>query len=139
MANYDHYTKLAIKSIFLGARIHDAAVVCGKSDALMRREFLAFAKNKNKMKFDFLDVEAASNGYSTIPASYFQNCALDFISLKDIHPGFIRESLSEMSAVYEYIERSLAFATANLSIQRARRDSWVGAVRILEESNYRAP
>lgn len=130
MANYDHYTDLAIKSIFLGANTHDAAVLCGKTAHLMREELHRFCKKRNLIKYQELLIEAESDGYTSTPTAYFRACMGEFISFKEIYPSFMYESLEEMAKVGDYLERSLSFSNAHRSMKRARRDAWDGIVTL---------
>lgn len=136
MANHDHYTALAIRSIFLGARIHDAAVLCGKTDRAMRDEFLTFCKNNNHQRYGEILIKSANDGYTTPPASYFREYILDFIPLQSLYPSFMLESLEEMGQVSDYLDRCLGAASAHLSILRARRDSWNGLMTLKHSEEH---
>lgn len=131
MATYDHYITIAIQSIFLGARIHDAAVLCGKTDREMRDFFISFCKKNNSKIYELVSIEAANKGCSTPPVDYFRKHIFDFISLENIHPGFMLASLEEMDSVSDYLDRCLGKASANTSLWRARRDSWNGLMALM--------
>lgn len=130
MANHDHYTVLAIRSIFLGARIHDAAIICGRTDRAMRDEFLMFCKKNNRQRYSEILIISAHDGYTTPPVSYFRERILDFIPMQSLYPSFMADSLEEMGQVSDYLDRCLGAASAHLSILRARRDSWDGLMSL---------
>lgn len=135
MAIFDHYTDLAIRSIFLGARIHDAAIICGKTDRAMRDDFLMFCKKNNRQRYSEILIISAHDGYTTPPVSYFRERILEFIPLQSLYPSFLSDSLEEMSQVTDYLERNLGFASANLSLWRARKDSWDGLIKLTRDVN----
>lgn len=135
MAIFDHYTDLAIRSIFLGARIHDAAIICGKTDRAMRDDFLMFCKKNNRQRYSEILIISAHDGHTTPPVSYFRERILEFIPLQSLYPSFLSDSLEEMNQVTDYLERNLGFASANLSLWRARKDSWDGLIKLTRDVN----
>jgi hypothetical protein len=126
MAKSDHYTQLAIRSIILGARVSDAAVICGKTPQQMRYALHSFCKQSNPQVYESMLIECQHGGANSIKTSDLRCRALDFISIKDIYPSFLIESLEETACVTSYIERCLHNATASLHLWRARRDAWNG-------------
>ncbi|MDD9200791.1 hypothetical protein [Aliivibrio sp. S2MY1] len=131
MATHDHYTTLAIRSIFLGARIHDAAVLCGKTDGAMRDVFISFCKQKNPNRYNQILIQAVHENYTTTPTKYLREHVLDFIPLEDLYPKFMMESLEEIACVSDYLNRCLGAISADLSLWRARRDSWDGLMKLV--------
>lgn len=135
MAIFDHYTDLAIRSIFLGARIHDAAIICGKTDRAMRDDFLMFCKKNNYQRYNEILIISSNDGYTTPPPAYFREYILEFIPLQSLYPSFMADSLEEMSQVSDYLDRCLGMASAHLSILRARRDSWNGLIQLTNKKS----
>lgn len=132
MAKSNHYTRLAIRSIILGARIADAAVLCDKNYRQMRESLHSFCRKSNPDTYNLMLIDATNDGYNSIRTSDLRARALDFIPLVDLYPNFMGESLDEMADVSNYLEKCFISASASFSICRARRDSWNGLMAIVD-------
>ncbi|MCD9517127.1 hypothetical protein [Photobacterium carnosum] len=132
MAIFDHYTELAIRSIFLGARIHDAAILCGETDRTMREIFFVFCKKNNIRTYEKILIETSNAGYSTPPVAYFRAHVIDFIPVDLLLHCFPMQAKDEMSNISEYLNGRLGEAKMKLSILRARRDSWDGLINLID-------
>lgn len=133
MAENNNATLYAVKSILLGARIHDAAILCDRTDQSMRAALFQFCKNSNPVIFCEIEIEAAHLGYATVPAHLLRDRSLEFLGELDTKfvIGFLQENLDDMVDVSTYIKRCLRNAQAQVSIWRAREAAWEGFVKQL--------
>lgn len=129
--NFDNDTIYAIKAIFLGARIHDAAALCDRSDASMRRLFLMFCEKTNKTKFEEICVNAVNDGWSNPPVNYFQEHIEHFLSEKEATLDFMGEYLEDVDNVLGYYKRCISNATKTLRIARARHAAMTQAIHLI--------
>ncbi|WP_155274540.1 hypothetical protein [Vibrio nigripulchritudo] len=120
--------KSAILSIFLGARIHDAAVLVGISDRTMRDRFLTYCKQTNPERFESIYECAAHRGYSTPPVELFQRHVMEFFNEEDLP---ILHQQSSPSLVKELAEKNVENAKVQLSLARIRLSVVDGMSRIL--------
>lgn len=127
---FDKDTMYAIKSIFLGAKVHDAAALCGRSDHSMRGQFLLFCKNMNRTRFEEIAVNAVNDGWATPPVKYFQGNIDDFLSKEEITTDFMSEYLDDVGDVINYYARCIAEASNQLRIARARHAAMTQAVNL---------
>ncbi|HGS4561515.1 TPA: hypothetical protein ACMDRZ_003807 [Vibrio cholerae] len=136
MAKHDHDTLYAVKSILLGARIHDASVLCDKTDQAMRWALFQYCQDANPVAFEQISIEAAHKGYTTVPVQMLRDSSSDFIGELDNEfiTGFMAAQIDDMSDVETYVKRCLFQAQKRLSIWRARHDSWSGLKRMMEAS-----
>ncbi|EOW9480331.1 TPA: hypothetical protein ACMDRZ_003074 [Vibrio cholerae] len=125
---YTEETHKAILSIFLGARIHDAAVMIGVSDRTMRDRFLTYCKHANHDTFERIYERAVHQGYSTPPVELFQPHVLDFFpsSALSLHK---RDLLPDQAK--EKAEMALLRAKKELSLARIRLSVVDGMGRLL--------
>jgi hypothetical protein len=128
MKNFNKDTIYAVKSILLGARIHDASVLCDKTDQAMRSALFKFCQTANPLAFEEISINAAHQGYTTIPAEMLREKSSLFLG--DLDSEFISDfmeiQLEDMCDVETYVKRCLSQAQKRLSIWRARNDSWDG-------------
>jgi hypothetical protein len=134
MAKHDHDTLYAVKSILLGARIHDASVLCDKTDQAMRGALFQFCQSANPAAFEKISIEAANQGYTTIPVQMLRDSSSEFIGKldKDFITDFMLDQIDDMGDVETYVKRCFSQAQKRLSIWRARHDSWNGLKRLME-------
>lgn len=126
---YTDETQKAILSIFLGARIHDAAMMIGVADRTMRDRFLTYCKHANHAQFERIYERAVHQGYSTPPVELFQPHVLDFFSHRDL-PVLHSEAKVSPTAK-EQAEEGVAQAKLELSLARIRLNVVEGMTRIL--------
>ncbi|MFW1108375.1 hypothetical protein ACEWA7_20250 [Vibrio parahaemolyticus] len=122
-------TKKAILSIFMGARIHDAAVMIGVPDRTMRDRFLTYCKHVNVQQFERIYEKAVHQGYSTPPVELFQPYLLDFFSQEDISELY--GPMNIPSYAKELAEKGLEKAKRELSLARIRLSVVEGMSRIV--------
>ena len=127
---FDKDTRYAIKSIFLGAKVHDAAALCRRSDHSMRSQFLLFCKNMNRTRFEEIATNAVNDGWSTPPVKYFREHINDFLSKEEITTDFMSEYLDDVGDVINYYARCIAEASNQLRIARARHAAMTQAVNL---------
>lgn len=127
----DQDTMYAIKSIFLGASIHDAAILCYRTDRSMRDKFLLYCKHKNPDLFEEIAIEAVNDGFTTPPVSYFRKQVLGFFSLSEVTTEFLHDYLDDARDLMGYLSKSLADANRMLCIARARHQSTKQALNLL--------
>lgn len=134
MTKQNHDTLYAVKSILLGARIHDASVLCDKTDQAMRNALFKFCQAANPITFEEISIEAANQGYATIPAQMLRAQSLEFLGDLDTEfiISFMSDQIDDMCDVETYVKRCLARANKRLSIWRARHDSWNGFKRLMD-------
>lgn len=128
---FDQDTMYAIKSIFLGASIHDAAIMCYRNDRSMREKFLLYCKHQNTAAFEEIAVEAVKDGFTTPPVNYFRERILDFFSQNEVTTGFLYDYLDDVENLMGYLSKSLAEASRMLCIARARHQSTKQALNLM--------
>lgn len=126
----DKDTRYAIKSIFLGAKIHDAAALCGRSDQSMRVQFLLFCKNTNRTRFEEIATNSVNDGWSTPPVRYFREQITDFLSKEEITTDFISEYLDDIGDAINYYARCIEESSKKLRIARARHTAMTQAMNL---------
>ncbi|HHC6562905.1 TPA: hypothetical protein ACN36J_004114 [Vibrio parahaemolyticus] len=129
LSPYGEETRKAILSIFLGARIHDAAVMINISDRTMRDRFLTYCKHTNSDKFERIYERAVHQGYSTPPVELFQPHVLEFFTEKDL--PVLHSEAKVSSSAKEMAEEGLAQAKRELSLARIRLSVVEGMSRVL--------
>ncbi|WP_237300866.1 hypothetical protein, partial [Vibrio anguillarum] len=117
-----------ILSIFLGARIHDAAVMINVPDRTMRDRFLTYCKHANPEKFERIYERAVHQGYSTPPVELFQLHVLDFFSTIELS---LHKQKMLSSSAKEKAEMALLKAKKELSLARIRLSVVDGVGRLL--------
>lgn len=136
MRNFDKDTIYAVKSILLGARIHDASALCDKTDQAMRSALFKFCQTVNPLAFEKISIEAAHQGYATIPAQMLKAQSLEFLG--DIDDEFIVDfmkiQIDDMCDVETYVKRCIYRTQKRLSIWRARDDAWNGLKKLTAQS-----
>lgn len=127
----DKDTLYAIKSIFLGATVHDAAALCNRSDQSMRGVFLSFCKQSNPRKFEEIAVNAANDNWSSPPARHFKKHIHHFLTKKEMTTDFIGEYFEDVGEVMRYVERSIGSLSTQLRILKARHVAMKQAVNLM--------
>jgi len=126
---YNEETRKAVLSIFLGARIHDAAVMISVADRTMRDRFLTYCKHANPDQFERIYERAVHQGYSTPPVELFQPYVLDFFTQADL--PVLHSEAKVLPTAKELAEESLEKAKLELSLARIRLSVVEGMTRIL--------
>jgi hypothetical protein len=129
--DFNKDTLYAIKSIFLGARVHDAAALCNRSDQSMRDVFLLFCKKVNWLKFEIISVNAVNEGWNGPPVRMFKEHANHFLSTEDMTTDFIGDYLDDVGDAMRYVERSIGRLSIQLRIARARHTAMKQAVHLI--------
>ena len=133
MNNFDKDTLYAVKCILLGARIHDASVLCDNTDQAMRGALFKFCQMTNPVAFENISIEATNQGYTTIPAQMLRAQSSEFLGEIDnqFFLEFMGEHFADMCDVESYVKRCLSRAQKRASIWRARNDSWDGLKKMI--------
>ncbi|WFQ78066.1 hypothetical protein PXH59_00015 (plasmid) [Xenorhabdus sp. SF857] len=136
MDKMDKETIYAIKSIFLGASIHDAAVFCYRNDRAMREKFLLYCKHKNVNKYEEIAIEAANNGYTTPPVHYFRYHVLEFFSRTEIATDFLHGwgNNDNVEDVMASLQKKREEANRMYCIARARHQSIQTALNLMRQN-----
>lgn len=127
---FDKKTLYAIKSIFLGAKVHDAAALCERNDQSMRNQFLLFCKDTNRTKFEEIAIQAVNDGWNSPPVKYFRDYINDFFSKDEITTYFMSEYFDDVGDVINYYASCIVEASNQLRIARVRHAAMTKAMNL---------